>query len=901
MRCCLRALAPTVFALCCTLLMLVCQDARSAAPPASAASPEATQPAAAATVHTGPLYSRANLPWPAPVAKHPPQYPPALTPQAELKTFRMPPGYRVELVASEPLIQDPILMEFDADGRLWVIEYTGWAAGENMENSLEPVNDLVVLEDTDHDGVYDKRTVFMDHLVLPRAFKILDHNCALVGEPPQLWKACDTDGDGKSDTKELISNTFSTKGVVEHGANGLFWGMDNTIYVAEHTWDVQFSAGKFTTVPTENRGQWGITQDDAGRIYRNVNTDPIFVDYVAPKYYMRNSDLTRTRGLYESLVRQEDTQVWPIRPTLGVNRGYRPEVSRPDGSAYYYQGVSSPLIYRGDQLPKELYGNAVVVDGPTNLVHLLKLTDDGTGRLAASDFYRKGEFLASSDERFRPVALAPGWDGSFYIVDMYRGVSQDGPIQTNYLRSYIMDHKLWQGTHYGRIYRVVHDGMKSDPRPAMFEETPAQLVAHLADANGWYRDTAQQLLVQRNDSSVVPALQQLAHSSGDFRARLQALWTLDGMNALDVAVVDAALHDPAAEIRAAALRWSEHWLGSADGPLTSAVLQRQDDPSWLVRRQLAATLGELPKEQRLTPVLQVLQKYGEDGMTVDAALSGLKGLESDALAQAVVQQRASTDVVEMLAGAVAKSRDSAGVQRVLALAGDAAQSDAIRLALLHGAAAGLTGAGFRATQEVAGGRAGAGIGGAPGGRRGPAASGIDVPAEPTVLVGLATGAGDMASAAKAVLVHVSWPGKPVPPPAAARTPEEDKLYERGRLIYSQICAACHQPDGQGAPHVGAALAGSKFVNANPEIATRILTNGKDGSIGAMPPVGTTLSDDDLAGVLTYIRQSFGNTASVVHPAEAVEYREMNRYHKKPWSDQELSSALQRQRGPAANQ
>lgn len=400
----------------------------------------------------GPLTSQLNLPWPAKVQTKQPKFPPALSPAQELKTFHMPPGYQVQLVASEPLVVDPILAEFDGDGRLWVVEMQGYAVGQKMVNMTEPVGDVVILEDTDGDGIYDKRTVFQDKLVLPRALKILDHNCALIGEPPNLVKSCDTNGDLVADTKDVIKDGFGRLGNIEHAANGLYWGMDNTINISEHNYNVlPKDGGKFEVVPNLVRGQWGITQNDGGLIFRNFNTDPLFVDYIPPKYFTRNPDVTRTRGLYENLVDQDKSAVWPVRPTLGVNRGYRPEVPRPDGSAYYYQGVSWPMIYRGGALPQDLYGNVFVVDSPTNLVHLLKMNKDAAGNFTAADYWAKGEFLASTDERFRPVSLTPGWDGSFYIVDMYRGVSQDEPIQTDYLKNYILQHKLWDGIHKGRI------------------------------------------------------------------------------------------------------------------------------------------------------------------------------------------------------------------------------------------------------------------------------------------------------------------------------------------------------------------------------------------------------------------------------------------------------------------
>jgi mono/diheme cytochrome c family protein len=888
----------------------------------------------------GPLQSPKNRPWPAPVQKVSDEQP-VLKPEDAIKTFWMPPGYHIELVASDPLIQDPIKMEFDGDGRLWVLNMYGWAVdGEAMRNSFEPTSELDILEDTDGDGVYDKKTVFLDHLILPRAFKILDHNCALVGEPPHLWKACDTNGDLKADTKELVDDTFATQGVVEHGANGLYWAMDNWIYVAEHTWDLLPKGGKFEVKPSLNRGQWGLTQDDAGRLFRDVNTDPLYVDYTPPRYFMRNPNTARTSGLYNNLVDQEETLVWPVRPTLGVNRGYREEVPRPDGSAYYYQGVSNPMIFRGDALPKEIQGQPFVVDGPTNIVHLLKLMDDGTGILKARDYYQKGEFLASVDERFRPVDLALGWDGTLYIVDMYRGVSQDGPIQTDYLREYIKKRKLWEGIHYGRIYRVVHDTSKFDAKPHMIEETPAQLVAHLSSTNGWTRDTAQQLLVQRNDKSVVPALTSLATKAADWRFRLQAMATLDGMDSIDQATVTTALNDKDPNVRAAGIRMSERWLSQPGNPLQALVLKKMDDPSWTVRHQLAASIGEMPKDARVAPIVTMLRKYGNDDVTVDAAVSSIPGQESEVItaliadpgtaARAVVVPRKGpgvaggragttvpgleqnmiappsqfelnsmakpgADAIAQLAAAAARSKNPAAAQTIISLAVDSSKPEALRFAILQGAATGVAPAGR------GGGGGGMGGGGGRGGRGAAATPPLTLSAEPAALISLSNAGGDLGAQAKKIVAGVMWPGKPAPKvEPISRTPEQQARYDAGQKIYAQKCEGCHKDQGQGAEGEAAALASSKWVTGQTAVLIRIMTAGKEGSVGLMPPLGSTMSDDDVAAVLTYIRGSFGNRATPVQPAEVKETRLMYSYRKTPWSEQELNTGRGRGGGGGGN-
>ena len=250
----------------------------------------------------------------------------ALSPEEEMQTFSLPPGYRVELVASEPMIESPILMDFDADGRLWVLEMLTFLPDTSGRDSREPLNRVSVLEDTNADGKMDKKTVFADKLAMPRALKVLEHG-VLIGEPPNLWLMKDTDGDLKADTKDAVVTTYGNpNGGIEHNANSLFWAMDNVMYSSEHVWDLRWRNGKFESLPALSRGQWLISQDDAGRIYRNVNDSPLFVDYTPSRYFLRNPNGARTRGLYELLIEQTDATVYPVRDNRGVNRGYRDPV-----------------------------------------------------------------------------------------------------------------------------------------------------------------------------------------------------------------------------------------------------------------------------------------------------------------------------------------------------------------------------------------------------------------------------------------------------------------------------------------------------------------------------------------------------------------------------------------------
>ncbi|MGH9371329.1 MAG: DUF7133 domain-containing protein, partial [Vicinamibacterales bacterium] len=772
-------------------------------------------------------------------------------------------------------------IDFDADGRMWVLEMPGFMSGPGGANSREPINDVVVLEDLDGDGVMDKRTVFADDLVLPRAFKVLDKG-VLVGEPPNLWFMKDTDGDLKADTKDLVSDTYGrAAGSIEHNANSLFWGLDNVIYTSEHDWHLQLKDGRFETIPTLARGQWGASMDDAGRIYRNVNDAPLFTDFVAARYYARNPHLARTRGLYEPLITREASVIWPVRQTRGVNRGYRDQFFRPDDSSVTIQGVGTPVVYRGDRLPKELYGNAFITDSTTNLVHRYKIVDDGTGRLKAVDGYAKGEILASWDERFRPVNMLGGPDGTLYIVDMYRGIVQEQIYWTDFLRHYVNERDLVAPVKLGRIWRLVHETTKRDRTPELSTATPAELVKALSHPNGWWRDTAQQLLVQRNAKEVAPQLKQLAAAaSTDWRTKLHALWTLDGLDAIEIDSVQRALGDTSPDVRASAIRLSERWIAQPNHPLAATVLKLMDDSSWTVRRQLGATIGELPAAARVAPGVALLTRYGADPILVDATISGLRGSEAGVLLRVMSADPhvRKPDPVSMLTAAVARSGDLAAVEQILGRVTDAATSPAARLALLQGLDTGLP--------SGSGGRGGRGTGG---GRGAPAAAKVTLRGEPVALVTLTTSDGEAGALAKRVVAKLEWPGKPAPvvdvPPL---TPAEEQQFAAGAEVYENICLGCHQADGRGKEKMAPTLVESRYTIGEPTAAMRILLAGKEGPIGLMPPLGGALNDEQIASVLTYIRREWGNTGSAVAPEDVTEIRGLTKNRTRPWTDAELT-------------
>ncbi|MEO7678962.1 MAG: PVC-type heme-binding CxxCH protein, partial [Verrucomicrobiota bacterium] len=432
-----------------------------------------------------------------PADKIPPS--PVLTPDQALKSFKIAPGFRIELVASEPLIHDPVAINFAPDGRIWVLEMSGFMPNADGKGEDQPVGKVAIIEDTDGDGKMDKRSVFVDGLVMPRAIGLV-RDGLLVAEPPHLWFFRDTDGDGKSDNKTEVAKDYGDTKNPEHTANGLMWAMDNWIYSANHTTRFRNEDGEWRREVTTFRGQWGISQDDFGRIVYNSNSDQFRMDLVPSHYLRRNPNYRNPAGLNVDPIRNQTT--WPIRVTPGVNRGYREETLRADGTLAKFTAACAPLIYRGDNFPEEFRGNAFVCEPSANLVKRNILREENGG-IAGRQAYTNAEFLASTDERFRPVNLNNGPDGALYLVDLYRGILQHRIYLTSYLRAQAESRGLQQPTGLGRIYRLVAEG--SSPKPVILSKlSSAELVENLSNSKGWVRDTAQRLLVERNEAKTIP-------------------------------------------------------------------------------------------------------------------------------------------------------------------------------------------------------------------------------------------------------------------------------------------------------------------------------------------------------------------------------------------------------------
>lgn len=789
---------------------------------------------------------------------------PALKPEDALKTLRVAPGFRVELVASEPLLFDPVALTIGPDGRMWVVEMRAYMPNVDGTGEEAPIGTIAVLEDTNKDGRMDERTEFAGGLVLPRALALVADGL-LVAEPPNLWFLRDTNGDGKADDRKLVANDYGIPANPEHSANGLMWGIDNWIYNANYTARFRYKQGQWLREPTTFRGQWGITQDDFGQLYFNNNSVALYTDVIPAEYLLRNRHLPNARGANVQLAGMNEIPVWPARITIGVNRGY--QILRGDGTLPVLTAACGPVIYRGSLFPESFYGNAFVAEPAGNLVKRLVIeARDGVPRVRNA--YDQAEFIASTDERFRPVNLYNGPDGSLYVVDMYRGVIQHRLFVTTYLRNQIKERALEAPIGMGRVYRVIPENVKRNSPPQLAKASATQLVDALKHNDAWVRETAQRLLVERMDVSAAPALRRLATTAPAAVTRVHALWTLDGINSLDWPTAAAALRDAEPRVAAAAVRTSERFLSSHPERTVAALMERARWNELAVVRQVALSLGTAQVRLADDALREITLRNGKDAYVADAVTSSIAGREAAFIAALIASNPAAgshENASAVLAVAAAAVMNSGHVEQMETLLARLTQGNSaawVKTALLDG------------VDRL--------IPRSDGGARRTAFMNV----EPKPLIAHASSGAPDAPRAAELLKHVRWRGANVDRAALLSnlTSEQRALYEKGRSAFA-VCAACHQDQGQGMTGLAPALAGSPWVHASSEAVIRIVLNGKADQL-AMPPLAT-LDDETVAAILTYVRKSWGNDAEPVSPETVKWIRSLVAHRDEPWSEEEL--------------
>lgn len=546
---------------------------------------------------------------------------PPTEPSDALKTFKLPPGFQIELVAAEPLIRDPVAIDFDESGRMYVVEYPEFNA-YSFSKQPTPSGSIKLLEDTNSDGRFDESTVFLDKVAFPTAVACYDGG-VFVGAAPDLLYCKDTAGDGHADVRRKVLTGFARDFAGGGLLNSFRWGLENRIHIA-----TSFAGGNIRRadrpdddpVPirsssvildprthdfelTSGGGQHGMGVDDWGRKFLCSNVNPMQLLMYDGRYTARNHFFAppaaavdiNGAGRLAKLRRISPLEPWRVERSRIVAAS-RPEDEggQPGGLFTSSSGIT---IYRGDAWPEALHGNLFVGEVANNLVYRAKLEASGLG-LVARRADREAEFLASTDIWFRPVQFANAPDGNLYVVDMYRELIEGVAFVP---KRVLEELDASSGTDRGRIYRIV--SVEQASRPAKRRVSAGlgnvphkmpteELVSLLEHTNGWHRDTAARLLYERQDARAVLPLRQLAANSKTAIGRVHALYALDGMERLTPEALLPRLVDSHLEVRVHALKLSEPFVNESH-ELRARLYSMADDGELRVRYQMAFSLGAI--------------------------------------------------------------------------------------------------------------------------------------------------------------------------------------------------------------------------------------------------------------------------------------------------------------------
>ena len=803
---------------------------------------------------------------------------PELSPEEAMQTFTMAPGFSVQLVAAEPLVEDPVAIAWDEHGDLYVVEMRGYMPDAYGNGEKDPVGVVVRLKDIDHDGDFDQREVLLDKLVLPRALAIVNEGL-LVGEPPHLWlcpSATGSSADIDCSAKRKLGTYGDQPGSVEHAENGLVTGIDNWLYSAKSNRRLRLVVDQLVVEPTLFRGQWGIAQDNDGRLYYNTNSNLLLGDaYDAQPIVAAGNTTAPGLGARVST----NDQLFAVRVNTGVNRAYVPGVLRADGRLNRPTSASGTAPYRGNQFPAANLNDVFVAEPAANAIAQLRLTQNGLNFSAEHLLYDdekwgKVEFFASTDERFRPVDLEVGPDGALYIIDMYRGIIQDHFFLSDELRAQVLARQLDKPVGMGRIWRIA-----ADPAAGALGDTPQEhidlaqlssrdLVALLGHDNAWQRETSQRLLLARTDVGLNRQLEQAA-TSGPSHQAVHALWTLSGRDALRGNTVRAAFEKGDTSVRLSAIRAGHKKLSrkrllqlakDAADPvvrqqltmslvnhnnhadvqafLTSSLIAHSQDPYLPAAIRAAAFRQELALVKRLSKT----NAWG-------AELESKTGFVKQLVAQGFrAQPKDATALLDFVSSLDSKSRwlQSAVLDGLSDVSRDA-EFERVVLSQPH--------------------------------------SLFDT-SDPSLWP-------IVARARRAF----TWPGDELAADAKPLSPAQQEHRAAGAKFYAGRCASCHGADGAGIASLAPPLIDSSWVTGPAERLARIMLHGLQGPIevagttwnGVMPGHATQKEFDDqvASGLITHLHRSWGHSGRAVEPEFTAQIRAATSGRRTMWTVPEL--------------
>lgn len=805
---------------------------------------------------------------------------PVFSPQQSLADFRLAPGFEIELVAAEPLVGDPVAMAWDEYGRLYVVEMRGYMPDAYGTGRNEPVGQVVRLEDSNGDGQMDSSEVFLDKLVNPRAVAVVNAGI-LVGEPPNLWLCGLPSRDALCDNKRSLGDygVGDDNTSVEHLENALMQGLDNWLYNSKSGRRLKIVDGELHEQEGYFRGQWGISKDDQGRLYYNNNSNWVTADFFMAEDLVQGLAYEPLPGLKQVLNASEE--VFTVRVNPGVNRAYLDGTLREDGRLNKVTGVSGLVVYRGDQFPST-YKNQVFVPEPAgNVVGQFSSSEQGLELKVEHQLYEdeqwgQREFLGATDERFRPVDAKNGPDGALYVIDMYRGIIQDQHFLTDELREQILQRGLDTPIGMGRIWRIRHTAGKQDRDfPQLAGASPAEWVEALNHPNGWVRDTAQRLLLAKPGQGVEQL--EAALLGDNSLAAIHAIWVLAGRGELQAQQAQQVLAHADSKRQWQMLRAGRDVLSLEDLQNFAATMDKTDSA---LNMQLAFALNaHAQQESARDLLLQLLVADLDNAYVRQAVVRGVQGQELLFLRPLLANEKMQAESeggVAILADlsqsayrslrpdlTSAEPAPDVLLNLLALIEPEQGQQTWRQLALLEGVHRDVSSAGFRPAMLAE--------------------------APPIFSDGSIDEDNPLWDARLAARRAFTWPGDELALGIKPLSPTQLALMEKGGAIYS-ACATCHGQNGGGTAGLAPALAGSPWVLEAPERLQRIILQGFDGDYnGIMPPHGhmAELDDETLAGLMIYLRRSWGNTANAVDVETVAEIRVAAGSRDLPWTPAEL--------------
>ena len=555
-------------------------------------------------------------------------------PEISLDNYKVEEGFNLQIVASEPLLNAPVAIDFDAKGRIWSAEMPGFMKNLGGKGEDEPTGSIRILEDLDGDGVMDHAKIFLDSLVMPRALALV-YGGLLYVEPPNLWFV-EIEND-RPRNRILVDSLYAPEGNPEYQPNGLMLNIDNWIYNAKLPYRYQRKDGKWRKEATTLRGQWGITHDNFGRLYFNDNARQLLGDYLLPNRLVRNKYIEPKEGVNRLLT--DDQRVYPLH-AASVNRGYAPGVLDKDSLLKEVTAACSPLVYRGGTFPKSYDQNVFVCVPDGNLIKRNLLSFHGDS-ISAEQAWQGKEFLASTDEGFRPVHLSNGPDGSLYAVDMHRGVIQHYAFLSPYLKKEAQKKRLDTLTGFGRILKMTKKNAETFPTPNLENASGLELVRLLKNKNGWIRDRAQHELIYKDKIETVPELEKLAMDKDHPWTQVHALYTLSGLDALSFDKLKAVAEKSNPDVVAHTIVLLEDFVSKENAQkakkLFKDLMARNDNAIDLYLATTLGTWARVSKEDFAPLVYTLYDTYKNNRIVGEALLSGM-GQTSESLWAGIVER-----------------------------------------------------------------------------------------------------------------------------------------------------------------------------------------------------------------------------------------------------------------------